>query len=58
MSDIYSKIQLFLIAENRNDEWLYLDKQSVDRGHKSLMISGLLMLSCIGHFTCYLQWHT
>ena len=58
MSDIYSEIQLVLVAENRNDEWLYQDKHSVDKGHKSLMITGLLMLSGIGHFTCYLQCHT
>ena len=32
-------------------EWLYSEEYSVDnRGHNSVMISGLLMLSGIGHF--------
>ena len=43
---IYSEIQLFLVAENGNDEWLYQDEHSVDRAHKSLMISGLLGIGC------------
>ena len=32
-------------------EWLYSERYSIDnRGHTSLMIRGLLMLSGIGHF--------
>ena len=35
----------------QSDEWLYSEKCSVDnRGHTSLIISGLLMLSGIGPF--------
>ena len=34
-----------------SDEWLYSERHSIDnRGHTSLMISGLLKLSGIGHF--------
>ena len=35
----------------QSDEWLYSEKYSIDSSsHTSLMISGLLMLSGIGHF--------
>ena len=51
MSNVLFKNTTFLVAENGNDEWLYQDEHSIDKGHKSLMISGLLMLSGIGHFT-------
>ena len=37
---------------SESDEWLYSEEYSVDnRCHNSVMISGLLMLSGIKHFT-------